>query len=93
MDRDILEAHHAKVREVVPQHQLLEMELNEGWEPLCKFLGLPIPQEPFPKANDAKAADDYATKVILQALGVWILLLSGIGAGFYLVVRTWVGLL
>lgn len=23
-----------------------------GWEPLCKFLGKPIPDQPFPHKND-----------------------------------------
>ncbi|KAJ4397444.1 hypothetical protein N0V93_001672 [Gnomoniopsis smithogilvyi] len=53
----ILEAHCDKVRALVPKNQLLEMELSEGWEPLCKFLDVPIPNEPFPRANDAAAAD------------------------------------
>ncbi len=26
--------------------------MQEGWEPLCKFLGVPVPDEPFPRAND-----------------------------------------
>lgn len=24
---------------------------NEGWEPLCDFLGVPVPAEPFPRIN------------------------------------------
>lgn len=24
---------------------------SEGWEPLCKFLGFPVPDEPFPHKN------------------------------------------
>ena len=25
--------------------------VTEGWEPLCKFLGKEIPQQPFPRKN------------------------------------------
>lgn len=24
---------------------------KEGWEPLCDFLGVPVPPEPFPRVN------------------------------------------
>ena len=27
---------------------------SEGWEPLCEFLGVPVPDEPLPHANDAE---------------------------------------
>lgn len=67
----------------MPKDQLLEMDLSEGWEPLCKFLGVPVPDEPFPRANDAAAADRYATKVLLKVLGVWTGILSGIGTLLY----------
>lgn len=59
------------------------MDLSEGWEPLCKFLGVPAPNEPFPRANDAAAADSYATKVLLKVLGVWVGILTGAGTALY----------
>ncbi|KAI0163523.1 hypothetical protein BJ166DRAFT_295747 [Pestalotiopsis sp. NC0098] len=79
----ILEAHQNKVRSLVPKERLLEMDLKDGWEPLCKFLNVPVPQEHFPRANDAKAADEYATKVLLKALLVWIGIFGGIGIVVY----------
>ncbi len=45
------ERHNARVREVVPPHRLLEWRASEGWEPLCKALNLPVPEEPFPRTN------------------------------------------
>ncbi|KAI0451112.1 hypothetical protein F5B21DRAFT_488213 [Xylaria acuta] len=85
----ILEAHQEKVRSLVPKERLLEMDLNDGWEPLCKFLGVPVPDEPFPRANDAKAADKYATKVLFKVLLVWLFLLTGVGAVIYFGVLKW----
>lgn len=41
-----------EVKKVVPKSQLLEFEVKQGWEPLCGFLGLPVPDQPFPRAND-----------------------------------------
>ena len=68
----------------MPEGQLLEMDLNDGWGPLCQFLNVPVPDEPFPRVNDAKAADKYATKVILKALGVWLGIFSVAGVMLYL---------
>lgn len=40
------------VRELVPEGKLLEWNVEDGWQPLCEFLGKVIPEEPFPRAND-----------------------------------------
>ena len=45
-------AHEARVRERVPADKLLVYEVKQGWEPLCAFLGVPVPDEPFPRRND-----------------------------------------
>jgi len=42
----------AEVREAVPEDRLLVFEVSQGWQPLCDFLGLPIPDAPFPRVND-----------------------------------------
>jgi hypothetical protein len=47
------EAHNAAVRAEVPADRLLVFEVTEGWQPLCDFLGVPVPAGPFPRANDA----------------------------------------
>lgn len=42
------------IRGLVPKERLLEWSVEDGWEPLCKFLGKPVPEnEPFPHANSA----------------------------------------
>jgi Sulfotransferase domain len=46
------DAYHSKVKATVPPGQLLVFEAKDGWEPLCKFLGLPIPDVPYPRVND-----------------------------------------
>jgi hypothetical protein len=45
-------AHNAAVREAIPAGRLLEFQVREGWDPLCAFLGVPVPGEPFPRRND-----------------------------------------
>lgn len=41
------------IRGLVPKERLLEWSVEDGWAPLCNFLGKPIPEEPFPHANVA----------------------------------------
>ncbi|KAK6856535.1 NAD dependent epimerase/dehydratase [Apiospora arundinis] len=45
--------HYAHVRRVVPQDRLLEYKVQDGWGPLCEFLGKEVPEEPLPHVNDA----------------------------------------
>ena len=46
------EEHNASVRREIPPDRLLVVEPGVGWEPLCAFLGLPPPTEPYPHLND-----------------------------------------
>lgn len=41
------------IRGLVPKERLLEWSVEDGWEPLCSFLGKPVPGEPFPHVNAA----------------------------------------
>ncbi|QMW45768.1 hypothetical protein G4B11_009223 [Aspergillus flavus] len=40
--------HYNYVRKVVPPRRLLEYQVQEGWGPLCRFLEVEEPKEPFP---------------------------------------------
>lgn len=35
---------------------MLEFRPEMGWEPLCKFLGKPVPDEPYPRINEGNYA-------------------------------------
>jgi sulfotransferase family protein len=45
------EAHNANVRAKVPADKLIEWQPADGWGPLCKGLGVPVPAEDFPVTN------------------------------------------
>jgi hypothetical protein len=45
------DAHTEAVRSAIPADRLLVYQVRDGWEPLCAFLGLPVPDEPFPRTN------------------------------------------
>ncbi|MEV0612473.1 sulfotransferase family protein [Nonomuraea sp. NPDC050404] len=49
------ERHVATVKESLPADRLLVFDVREGWEPLCRFLEVEVPEgEPFPHLNDSK---------------------------------------
>jgi hypothetical protein len=54
-DPSVLMAAHdrwnADVRATAPPDRLLQMRAADGWEPLCRALGVPVPDEPFPWVN------------------------------------------
>jgi hypothetical protein len=59
------------VKEMVPPEKLLVMQLKEGWEPLCKFLSVPVPDEPLPRANDTEAVAQIAEDVSRRLAQIW----------------------
>jgi hypothetical protein len=48
-------AWNEEVKRTIPKERLLVWDVKEGWEPLCAFLGKPVPSEPFPRNNDGAA--------------------------------------
>lgn len=45
------ERHNTEVRQAVPRHRLLEWRATQGWAPICRALGVPMPDLPFPWVN------------------------------------------
>jgi hypothetical protein len=64
------------------------MDLAEGWAPLCKFLGKPIPNEPFPRVNEADAVEAEGKRLFLRLGLVWLSILAGTGVAAYFGLRT-----
>jgi hypothetical protein len=60
--------HNEEVKATVPPERLLVYRVSDGWEPLCKFLGVPVPNEPFPHLNKGEDLDKSASKAILPLL-------------------------
>ena len=52
----VFAGHARDVEATVPAERLLVFDVKQGWEPLCAFLGVPVPErEPFPHVNDAES--------------------------------------
>ncbi len=47
----VYKRHNQEVKDTLPRSRLLVYDAPEGWEPLCKFLGKPVPAMPFLKTN------------------------------------------
>jgi hypothetical protein len=54
-----------EVRETVPPERLLVWSIGDGWEPLCDFLAVPVPDTSFPCVNDSK---EFAERLIDASL-------------------------
>jgi hypothetical protein len=51
---DVYNRHNETVQRVIPAQRLLVYDLSEGWNPLCRFLGVPVPDEPMPNTNSTE---------------------------------------
>jgi hypothetical protein len=49
---EVFKRHNQAVRDAIDPARLLVFDVRDGWSPLCRFLGVPIPDEPFPRLND-----------------------------------------
>lgn len=52
---EVFRNHNQAVIDYVGHENLLVYSVKQGWEPLCAFLGVEVPREPFPHVNDTEA--------------------------------------
>jgi Sulfotransferase domain len=52
-------AHIDEVKRTIAPERLLVYQVGEGWEPLCRFLDVPAPAEPFPRVNEREGFGKY----------------------------------
>jgi len=50
--------HIDEVEDTIAPERLLVFNVAEGWEPLCAFLGKPVPDGPFPHLNTTRQFND-----------------------------------
>lgn len=65
--------HYEHVRAIVPKERLLEFDLKDGWAPLCEFLDVKAPDEPYPKVNDSKDFVHFHRIMWWMAFGKFVL--------------------
>jgi len=50
----VFRAHAAEVKATIASERLLIYDVVEGWEPLCRHLGVSVPNVPFPRTNSTQ---------------------------------------
>jgi len=60
-----------QVERHIPRERLLVWNVQEGWEPLCSFLEVDVPDAQFPRLNDSKMFVDRITDGALVVLKEW----------------------
>ena len=81
-DRDKAIAHYHQhiedVKAAVPPERLLIFSADQGWQPLCDFLGVPVPDPEFPNVNDRDAI-----KKVLSDMTRGAYVILGLGAAMF----------
>eukprot|EP00091_Calanus_sinicus_P000876 TRINITY_DN10830_c0_g1_i2.p1 TRINITY_DN10830_c0_g1~~TRINITY_DN10830_c0_g1_i2.p1 ORF type:complete len:282 (+),score=72.09 TRINITY_DN10830_c0_g1_i2:151-996(+) len=72
-----------QVIQEVPADRLLVFEVKQGWDPLCKFLGVPKPEGPFPNTNDTKEQEGRLRKIKTFCFFLWSLSAAAVGTAAY----------
>lgn len=49
--RKAYRTHNTYLLKTAPKDKLFIINFEDGWEPLCQFLGVPVPNTPFPHKN------------------------------------------
>ncbi|SPN99039.1 uncharacterized protein DNG_02078 [Cephalotrichum gorgonifer] len=75
-DEQTLEAHEDHLRAVVPKEKLFWYEVKQGWEPLCKILDLPVPDQPFPHNNSKAEARNTYNQLLIAGFMAWGVVLT-----------------
>lgn len=55
--------HNERIRAAIAPERLLVFEARQGWEPLCEFLGVPVPQQPYPRANRREEFHEMVARI------------------------------
>ena len=76
-----------QVEREIPADRLLVFEVKEGWGPLCQFLGVPVPEEPFPNVNDTPSMLRRIRIMKRFCFFLWSLGIAGVGVGGYFLTK------
>jgi hypothetical protein len=70
-DGEAMQRFNEEVQARVPSDRLLVWTATDGWEPLCRFLEVDVPEAPFPRVNDKKGFVDRVVGASIGVLQQW----------------------
>ncbi|CAM9261276.1 unnamed protein product [Discosporangium mesarthrocarpum] len=76
--------HIEEVKATVPADKLLVYSVKEGWEPLCTFLEVPVPDVPFPYLNKRSQMQRYLWVMSVVGWVLALLITAGVIGGIAL---------
>jgi hypothetical protein len=66
-----MERFNEEVKSTVPAERLLVWHPKDGWEPMCEFLDVEVPDDPLPQVNDTQAFKDGIIGAAVESLHDW----------------------
>lgn len=66
---DVFNRHNASVQAAFGPERLLTYQLGAGWEPLCDFLGVDVPEKSYPRGNSSDEFDENFDEANAPRLG------------------------
>lgn len=95
--------YHEKLRTILPKEKVLEYKVQDGYRPLCEFLGVPVPtrevdgkegEEPFPRINEGSTFVDYINvrkrlqkRRVLKKIGTFVGIAAVAGAAVWYLLK------
>ena len=67
-----LALHEEHLRAIVPREKLFWVDCKEGWEPICRILGVPVPDIPFPHNNKPQDGEKVFRSLMALGLSLWV---------------------
>ncbi len=64
----VFNQHIEAVKQNVPSARLLIYEISTGWESLCDFLNVPVPNKTFPHLNEQANFQERVTRLLSQVV-------------------------
>lgn len=68
---DLFNRHTERVKSEIPADRLLVWDPKQGWEPLCAFLEVDVPDEPLPHVNDTSSFREGIVGGAVAAINEW----------------------
>jgi hypothetical protein len=68
---DLFNGWTERVKSEIPADRLLVWDPRDGWDPLCSFLEVEVPEEPLPRVNDTSAFKEGILGGAIASLNEW----------------------